>query len=80
MFAMKKTVVKIIHVYQRILSPDRGIIRFFLPFKGACVMYPSCSEYMVVSVEKYGVTRGILRGILRIGRCNPYQKKLVDIP
>jgi putative component of membrane protein insertase Oxa1/YidC/SpoIIIJ protein YidD len=35
----------------------------------ACVFEPSCSEYMILSIRKYGVIRGIAKGIDRLGRC-----------
>jgi len=35
----------------------------------ACVFEPSCSEYMILSIEKYGVVRGIAKGVNRLKRC-----------
>lgn len=77
---MKYVVIKFLRLYQIVLSPDKGLLRYLYPIRGACVMYPTCSEYMVISVEKYGSLRGVIKGVKRIGRCHPYQKKLVDIP
>lgn len=76
----KFIIVKLIYVYQVVLSPDKGFLRFLYPISGACVMYPTCSEYMVLAVEKHGVIKGLFNGVRRIGRCHPYQKKLVDLP
>lgn len=76
----KYAIIKAIRLYQIILSPDKGFLRFLYPVSGACVMYPTCSEYMVISLEKYGVFKGFIKGIRRIGRCHPYQKKLIDLP
>lgn len=70
----------IIRFYKAVFSPDTGILKGFYGVKGTCVMYPSCSEYMVQSIEKHGLFRGIMKGILRIGRCHPFQKKLIDLP
>ena len=78
--AVKYVLIKVIHLYQLVLSPDKGFLRFLYPIRGACVMYPTCSEYMVLSVEKHGALKGFIKGIRRIGRCHPYQKKLVDLP
>ena len=39
-----------------------------------CKFYPTCSEYMKQALEKYGVFKGILLGIWRIIRCNPFAK------
>ena len=78
---MKHIILKLLRFYQRILSPDRGFLRYLFPTQhGYCRMYPSCSEYMILSVEKFGVLRGIFKGIGRIFRCNPWQKNLIDTP
>lgn len=39
---------------------------------GDCRFSPTCSDYMQAAVEKYGVGRGVLLGIWRIFRCNPF--------
>lgn len=36
-----------------------------------CRFYPSCSEYAILALEKYGLTKGIKLAINRIKRCNP---------
>ncbi len=36
-----------------------------------CRFYPSCSEYMMTAIERYGVFKGISMGLKRIGRCHP---------
>ncbi len=35
-----------------------------------CRFEPSCSEYMILSIEKYGIFKGIKKGIGRLKRCN----------
>lgn len=80
MTRFSRAVIGVIHVYQHIFSPDRGIVRYLIPTQGICVMYPSCSTYMIGAIERYGVVKGVFRGIRRILRCHPYQKKLVDPP
>lgn len=67
----------IIKFYQYFLSPDKGI---FSLGKRTCAMYPTCSEYMEQSIEKYGSIKGFFKGIKRIGRCHPWQKNLIDMP
>jgi uncharacterized protein len=37
----------------------------------ACRFVPSCSEYFILAVKKYGPIRGAWKGLWRIGRCNP---------
>ena len=41
---------------------------------GHCRYYPSCSEYFVGAVKKYGPWRGLLKGVWRILRCHPFAK------
>ena len=78
---MKKVVLLIIRSYQRVASPDQGMLRHLYSNKYShCLMYPTCSEYMVVSIEKYGVVMGVGKGIRRIFRCHPYQKNFIDTP
>jgi hypothetical protein len=51
----------------------RGYKRFVSPLlPSACRFYPTCSEYMMEAVEKYGVARGVWMGVRRIGRCHPF--------
>ena len=37
-----------------------------------CRFEPSCSEYFIQAVEKYGPLRGACKGAWRICRCNPW--------
>lgn len=37
-----------------------------------CRFTPSCSQYMIDAIEKKGLAWGILKGIGRVLRCNPY--------
>ena len=39
-----------------------------------CKFYPTCSEYTKQAIQKYGATKGIIIGICRIIRCNPFSK------
>lgn len=59
---MRKVAVAGLRCYKRFISP-------FLP--SACRFHPTCSEYMLEAVEKYGVLRGTWIGILRLLRCHP---------
>lgn len=43
------------------------------PFLGrSCRFQPSCSEYAVESLERYGVIQGLWLAIRRVGRCHPW--------
>lgn len=47
---------------------------------GHCRFEPSCSQYFIQSVEKYGALRGSLKGIRRICRCHPWHPGGYDPP
>lgn len=48
----------------------RGTLGLFIG--GQCRYQPTCSQYMIEAVQKYGPWRGGLRGIKRILRCHPW--------
>lgn len=62
LFILKKGIVWLVHFYQH-FAPERMRLR--------CVFEPSCSEYMILAIEKYGVMRGLGKGIVRLFRCHP---------
>ncbi|MEN3014214.1 MAG: membrane protein insertion efficiency factor YidD [Endomicrobiia bacterium] len=54
---------------------------FISPLLGKnCRFYPTCSEYALIALEKYGVVFGIIKTILRIARCHPFNSGGVDFP
>ena len=60
--------IKLIEFYQKYISS-------FFHFLGIrCKYYPTCSEYTKQAIQKYGVVKGIVLGIARILRCNPFSK------
>ena len=65
---MKKILLKIIDFYQKNIS-------LWLQSKNInCKFYPTCSEYTKQAIQKYGARKGILLGIYRIIRCNPFSR------
>lgn len=54
----------LIRAYQIVLRP-------LMP-GGACRFFPSCSEYAIAAVERYGPLRGGWMGLRRIARCHPF--------
>ncbi len=52
-----------IRVYQRFLSPLLG---------NNCRFQPTCSQYAVEAIRKYGALRGLAYAIWRIARCQPF--------
>ncbi len=65
---MKKISIFLIRVYKKTLSP----IFSFLGIN--CKYYPTCSEYTIQAIEKYGFLKGSFLGLKRILRCNPFSK------
>ena len=59
---LKKACLACIRFYQRYVSP-------ILP--DACIYNPTCSQYAVEAIEKYGVRKGCWLALRRILRCNP---------
>jgi putative membrane protein insertion efficiency factor len=49
----------------------------FVP-EGTCKYHPSCSQYAIDSLRKYGLVRGSLKAGWRLLRCNPWSKGGVD--
>lgn len=62
---MRKIVITALKGYKLAISP-------MLP--SACRYYPTCSEYMMDAVNKYGVARGVWLGLKRLGRCHPFHE------
>ena len=65
---MKKVILFLIKKYKKHISP------MFEYIGVNCKYYPTCSEYMRIAIEKYGVFHGGCLGIKRILRCNPFSK------
>ncbi len=66
-------VVSLIKFYQKTISFDHGFLKVFYP-NGFCRFNPTCSEYGVQAIEKYGIIKGGLMTSWRILRCNPWNK------
>ncbi|MFA6397862.1 MAG: membrane protein insertion efficiency factor YidD [Candidatus Paceibacterota bacterium] len=76
---MKKVLIKLVKFYQKFLSPDTGIPNKIGLKRGkTCVFYPTCSEYSIEAIEKYGSFKGLWLSIKRISRCHPWQKNHFD--
>ena len=62
---MKKILIFIIKFYRRYLSPLKST---------KCPYIPTCSQYGLEAVEKYGTVKGGAMAAWRIIRCNPFSK------
>lgn len=71
---MKNKMIEIIKLYKRVVSPllAQGV----LGFRSGCRFYPSCSDYAIDSISKYGIGKGSLKAITRILKCNPFVKPM----
>ena len=63
--------IGLVRLYQLFISPMIG---------PRCRFTPSCSQYYIEAVKKYGAIRGSLKGAWRIIRCNPWNKGGYDPP
>ena len=63
---MKTLFIKLILFYQNHLSG--------LKMGGTCKYIPTCSQYGLEAIQKYGAFKGGLMTIWRILRCNPFSK------
>ncbi len=62
---MKRLLIFVIKLYKKLISP-------LLP--NACKFQPTCSEYAVEAINKYGVLKGSIKATYRVLRCNPFNK------
>jgi hypothetical protein len=67
--ALRAIAIAPVRFYQRVISPA-------IPAR--CKYYPTCSEYAVQAVRRYGVLRGIVLAAWRLLRCNPWSHGGVD--
>ena len=73
----KYFLIKLIKIYQKTLSFDHGFLKIFFPH-GYCRFHPTCSEYGIQAIEKYGILKGGIKSAGRILRCNPWNKGGID--
>ncbi|BDR58278.1 membrane protein insertion efficiency factor YidD [Xylocopilactobacillus apicola] len=66
---MRVLLISLVRFYQKFISPG------FLPH---CRFYPTCSSYMITALKKHGPILGLVMGIARILRCNPFVKGGID--
>lgn len=54
----------IIKFYQKFISPLKGT--------SSCRFYPTCSQYAIDAITKYGMIKGSFMSIKRILKCHPF--------
>jgi len=62
---MKRILIFLIKLYRKYISPLKP---------ACCRFYPTCSQYAIEAIEKYGALIGGFMAIKRILRCNPFNK------
>ncbi|MDD4834285.1 MAG: membrane protein insertion efficiency factor YidD [Lutispora sp.] len=60
---MKHFIIFLIKIYQLIISPMSP---------GKCRFVPTCSNYTIEAVKKYGGIKGTILGIKRVLKCHPF--------
>ncbi|MEG2769310.1 MAG: membrane protein insertion efficiency factor YidD [Oscillospiraceae bacterium] len=55
----------LVKLYQKFISPMFG---------KNCRFHPTCSQYMIEALQVHGAIKGLILGIWRILRCNPFGK------
>ena len=60
-----RLVIGMIKAYQVLLSS-------WMPPR--CRFYPTCSQYMIQAMERFGAIRGVVMGMRRISRCHPWNE------
>ncbi|MEA3464396.1 MAG: membrane protein insertion efficiency factor YidD [Thermodesulfobacteriota bacterium] len=60
---LSKCAVFLVLLYQKLISP------LTVP---SCRFTPTCSEYTVQSIQKFGIIKGLYKSFFRILRCNPF--------
>jgi len=74
---LKKIILFTIRIYQKLFSFDHSFWARPDKFR-ICVFYPSCSDYVYLAIEKFGVIKGSILGVWRILRCNPFSHGGID--
>ncbi len=62
---MKKLLLLLIHFYQKHISPA---------FPRRCRYIPTCSQYAMEAIQKYGAVKGGYLALRRLLRCHPFSK------
>jgi hypothetical protein len=61
---MKNILILIVKMYRKFISP--------LKSQPTCRFYPTCSQYSLEALEKYGTIKGSYLSVKRIVKCNPF--------
>jgi putative membrane protein insertion efficiency factor len=68
---LKQIAIGLIKGYQRFLSPDHSFLKYIFQTR-VCRFHPTCSEYAIDAIEKYGIRKGFIMAAKRISKCHPF--------
>ena len=63
---MKQVLIFFVRIYRKYISPLKG--------RPTCRYFPTCSQYAIEALEKYGAVKGSYLALRRILRCHPFHK------
>lgn len=66
---MKEISIFLIRVYKKFISDNLA-----RTFGGGCRFTPTCSEFTIEALNKYGFWKGLLMGLKRLSKCHPLGK------
>lgn len=66
---MKKILVFLVKCYRKYISPLK---------RPCCRFYPTCSQYALEALEKYGALKGSWLALRRILKCHPWHEGGID--
>lgn len=66
---MRTILIALIRLYRYAISPFLG---------SSCRYHPTCSQYALEAISRYGAMRGGWLGLKRIGRCHPWHEGGID--
>ena len=66
---ISRVLIALVRGYQKIISPLLG---------HNCRFIPTCSQYMIQAIQVHGPAKGLLLGLWRILRCNPFGRPGLD--
>ena len=60
---LSKLLIYLVRFYQKYISPLKG---------PTCRFYPTCSQYSIEAIKKYGALKGIYLTMRRLLKCHPF--------